>query len=66
MALTFQKLPKVKTRTAKSRSSIYAGVADGSFPKPIKLGPRAVAWVSTEIDEWIQSRIDESRPGDSE
>ena len=62
----FLKLPEVRARTGKSRSSIYQGVNDGTFPRQIKLGPRAVAWSSIEIDAWIQSCIDGSRSGDSE
>ena len=31
------------------------------FPKPIKLGPRASGWLENEINEWIRSKIKESR-----
>ena len=63
---TFLKLPEVRRRTGKSRSTIYAGIADGSFPKPIKLGPRAVGWIESEIESHNQACIDASRPDDSE
>lgn len=36
-----------------SRSSIYQMVADGLFPKPIKLGRRAVGWRADEIENWL-------------
>ena len=62
----FLKLPEVRTRTGKSRSSIYQGVKDGTFPKPIKLGPRAVGWIEAEIEAHNQARIEASRSGDSE
>jgi prophage regulatory protein len=62
----FLKLPEVRNRTGKSRSSIYQGVKDGTFPKPIKLGPRAVGWIEAEIEAHNQSCIDASRPVDSE
>ncbi len=62
----FLKLPEVRTRTGKSRSSIYQGVKDGTFPKPIKLGPRAVGWIEAEIEAHNQACIDASRPDDSE
>jgi prophage regulatory protein len=32
-------------------------VADGTFPKQIKIGRRAVAWLETEIDDWMHERI---------
>jgi len=38
-------------------------MAAGTFPKNIKLGPRAVGWLETEIDDWLQSRIQASRAG---
>ena len=36
-----------------SRSSIYQMIADGSFPKPIKLGRRAVGWRAEEVEKWL-------------
>jgi prophage regulatory protein len=57
------KLPQVKARTGLSRSSIYAFISQGAFPKPIRLGERAVGFLQTEIDEWIESRIKASRNG---
>ena len=36
-----------------SRSSIYQMIADGLFPKPIKLGRRAVGWRAEEVEEWL-------------
>ena len=62
----FLKLPEVETRTGKSRSSIYQGVKDGTFPKPIKLGPRAVGWIEAEIEAHNQARIEASRSDRSE
>ncbi|WP_345884990.1 helix-turn-helix transcriptional regulator [Shewanella algae] len=43
----------------RSRSSIYSYMAAGYFPRSVKLGPRLVAWVEDEIDEWIAERIEE-------
>lgn len=66
-ATKFLKLPEVRIRTGKSRSSIYKDVNDGTFPKPIKLGgPRAVGWIEAEIEAYNQACIDASRPDDSE
>lgn len=55
MAMKVLRLPVVKNRTGMSRSSIYAAIADGNFPKQIKLGSRAVGWLESEIDNWIKS-----------
>lgn len=39
-----------------SSTSIWRRSNDGSFPKAVKLGPRAVAWRQSEIEEWMNSR----------
>ncbi len=53
---------QVEARTGLSRSTIYARMAEGSFPRPIELGGgRAVGWIESEINEWVRSRIDQSR-----
>ena len=38
------------------RSTLYAMIADDQFPKPIKIGERAVAWIETEVHDWINTR----------
>ena len=48
------KLPEVESITGKSRSSIYG---DTTFPRPIKIGPRASAWVESEVYDWIENCI---------
>jgi len=55
------RLPEVRERTGRSASSIYADIQTGDFPAQIKLGPRSVGWLESDIDEWIQQRVDESR-----
>ena len=63
MSNTFKltRLPSVVEQTGYSRSAIYQKVGEGSFPQPVKLGPRAVAWVQSEVDEWCANRIEKSR-----
>ena len=39
-----------------SRSAIYALMDEGIFPRPIRIGKRAVAWRQSEIEEWMASR----------
>jgi prophage regulatory protein len=53
----FIKLPEVSKRVAKSRSSIYKAISEGKFPKPYKNGDRAVAWLASEIDAFIDAQI---------
>lgn len=58
---TIQRLPEVKRSTGLSRSTIYMRIAEGKFPKPVSLGSRAVGWLESEIQEWLQQRIEASR-----
>lgn len=49
---------EVEAITGLSRSSIYAGMADGTFPASIKLSQRAVAWPESSIRNWIAERME--------
>lgn len=57
MADSILRLPAVKTRTGLSRSTIYLRVSQGSFPRPVRLGERAVGWLEGEIQSWLTERI---------
>jgi prophage regulatory protein len=50
------RLPVVLKVTGLGRSTIYRWIADGSFPPPVRLGPRAVAWRWSDLDRWTSSR----------
>lgn len=45
--------PDVEAVTGLSRSTIYKWMNEGSFPKPVKLGPRAVGWREADINDWL-------------
>ena len=53
----FLRLPQVKASTGLSKSSIYARIAEGTFPKQIPLGPRLVVWVESDIQNWINEQV---------
>jgi prophage regulatory protein len=55
------RLPNVFDRTGLSRSTVYQQVSEGRFPKPVSLGARAVGWVESDIEEWINRQIESSR-----
>ena len=38
------------------RSTIYAMMKAGTFPKPVKLGARAVGWRESDVLDWLNSR----------
>ena len=65
----FIRSPEVMNRTGYGRTSIYRKMEDGSFPRSVKLGgpledpevfdSRAIAWIEYEVDQWMESRIEE-------
>jgi len=55
------RLPDVKKRTGLSRSSIYLKIQQGTFPRPIALGTKAVGWLEAEIQSWLEQQIALSR-----
>lgn len=59
---TIVRLPRVIERTGLARSTIYGRIRDGSFPKPVSIGPRAVGWLISDIDSWIDRCVSSSRP----
>ena len=72
----FIRLNEVMSRTGYGRASIYRKMEDGSFPKSIKLGGaptnpckfvcRAIAWIEDEVEQWIESRIEERNSGSTD
>ena len=47
---------EVEQRIGLACSTIYAMMARGDFPRPIKIGQRAVGWRSKDIDNWLSDR----------
>ena len=58
---TLIRLPEVLRRVGLGRSSVYRLISEHRFPTPIKIGPRASAWVEGEIDVWVEACIAASR-----
>ena len=57
----FIRMEELKRKTGKSRAGIYDAIRAGEFPPPIRIGLRASAWLSDEIDVWMAARVAESR-----
>lgn len=51
----------VKARTGQPRSSLYASIKAGTFPRPVRLGARSVGWVDAEVQKWIDDQVMASR-----
>lgn len=64
MSQHISKISEVKQATGLSRSSIYRLASKGEFPKPIKLSERSSGWIMSEVEEWLNGRIEASRNGE--
>ena len=49
---------EVLFKTGLATSTLYSKMQSGEFPRPIKLGRRAVGWLLTDIEAWVQNRMD--------
>lgn len=55
--MRLMKLPEVVRMTGVPESSVYWRISKGEFPRPIKIGERASAWNSDEIEKWIAAKV---------
>ena len=72
----FIRLNEVLSRTGYGRTTIYRKMEDGSFPRSVKLGgppkdhnafdSRAIAWIEDEVEQWMESRIEERGLGSAD
>jgi len=60
-ALCILRRKQVEARTGLPRSTLYQLIAEGGFPKPVRLASRSVGWLETDINEWILSRCEAAR-----
>lgn len=61
MSQSLIRLSEVQRRTGYSKAWIYRLLKENRFPQSIKIGSRSIAFVESEVDDWINQRIVESR-----
>jgi prophage regulatory protein len=61
MAITLLKINEVSTRLRFCRAQIYKMIQRGDFPPPVKLSKRSSVWPEDVVEDWLQSRIEQSR-----
>ncbi|AOR63648.1 helix-turn-helix transcriptional regulator [Pectobacterium brasiliense] len=54
---TLIRLSGVMKKTGLRKSWIYLLMKQGEFPQTVKIGARSVAWVESEVNDWIAARI---------
>ncbi|ERF78736.1 DNA-binding protein [Gallibacterium genomosp. 2] len=55
----FIRLNEVIKKTGLSKGTIYKYMKDGSFPSNIPISDKVVVWLESEVDQWINSKINE-------
>lgn len=61
IAMRFLRINEVRERIGLGRTSIYKMVNEGTFPKPVRVLGKKVAWIDSEVDEWMMQRIADER-----
>lgn len=57
MKYKLMRISKVVELTGLSKTTIYLHISQGTFPRQIQLGKRSVAWIESEIEDWIEERM---------
>ena len=57
--IRFLDLAAVLRQTTLSKSTVYALMSDGQFPRPCRIGRRASRWDAGEVDQWMRDRLAE-------
>ena len=63
--IRFLRISAVEALTGLSRTTIYDWSAQGRFPGAVRLSERAVRWIESEVEEWMDERIEQGRGGDA-
>lgn len=53
----FIRLPEVLYTTGLSRSTVYEMMSRRQFPAQVSLGGKNVAWLASEVEQWMDERI---------
>ncbi len=51
------RLPEVLQKTGLRRSTIYSKIKQKQFPQQVHLSERAVGWIASDVQQWIESCI---------
>ncbi len=55
----FIRLPELENLISCKKSTVYTMLKQGTFPRPVRLSARMVAWSETAVMKWMQDRISE-------
>ncbi|MCA9130899.1 MAG: AlpA family phage regulatory protein [Planctomycetales bacterium] len=49
------RLPHVREKVGRANATIWKDVSEGTFPPPVRIGPRAVGWRNSELAAWLEA-----------
>ncbi|MCP3709588.1 AlpA family phage regulatory protein [Paraburkholderia sp. CNPSo 3274] len=55
-------MPEVLDKIGLDESMLTELINGGDFPRPVRIGSRAVRWSENEVDAWIAARLAERDP----
>lgn len=56
--IKFMRQPAVMERTGLKESTLYKEIQEGTFPRPVPISERCVAWREDQIDEWCKAKAE--------
>lgn len=56
------KLAELQAYIRIGKTKIYELIAEGSFPKPLKIGGKSSRWLRPEIDQWLDKKAKDRHP----
>ena len=59
--MKFLNRSQVIEKTSLSKTALYALINQGNFPKPVLISTKRKAWLQSDVDDWIQERVDAAR-----
>lgn len=57
----FLRRPEVERKVGMKSSAIYHGMQKGEFPKCVRIAPRCVVWLESEVEQWMCERYAAAR-----
>lgn len=53
------RIKEVLNRVGLSKSSLYSYISQGKFPRPCKIGLRAIGFMESEVNAWLEERAEQ-------
>ena len=58
MRTRLMRMGDVQSAVSLSKTELYRRMDNGTFPKPVRLGPQRIAFLEKDVENWILAQID--------